>query len=112
MPAIRRKSSVSSPLQLTLPPRTSPGGLLGWGAVWPGAALERRERPRAIINAVRTARMPRNHRCALWAWLRDRLGKWAAGRGIPAATARVWAKRARDVLRAHLVATGLAPDAA
>lgn len=73
----------------------------------PSAALERRELRRAILTAVRTARLPRNHRCALWARLRDRLGKWAAGRGIPAPTARVWAKRARDALRPHLVAAGL-----
>ncbi|MBW7904910.1 MAG: hypothetical protein LC135_09915 [Phycisphaerae bacterium] len=76
--------------------------------VGPGAALERRELRRAIVNAVRTARLPRNHRCALWAWLRDEIAKWAAGRGIPAATARVWALRARDALRPHLVAVGLA----
>ncbi|KAB2942117.1 MAG: hypothetical protein F9K17_12655 [Phycisphaerae bacterium] len=75
----------------------------------PGAALERRELRRAIVNAVRRARVPRNHRCALWAWLRDRLGKWAAEREIPATTARVWAKRARKKLRPHLVAAGLEP---
>lgn len=76
----------------------------------PGAALDRREQRRAILTAVRTARLPQNYRCALWAWLRDRLGKWAAGRGIPAATARVWALRAREKLRPHLVAAGLGPE--
>lgn len=80
--------------------------------VGPDAALERRELRCAIVNAVRTARLPRNHRCALWAWLRGRLGEWAAGRGIPAATARVWALRAREKLRPHLFAAGLGPDAA
>lgn len=74
-----------------------------------GGALERRELRRAMVNAVRTARLPRNQRCALWAWLRDRLPTWAAGRGIPAATARVWALRAREAPRPHLVAGGLGP---
>lgn len=76
----------------------------------PGAALERRELRRAIANAVRTVRLPRNHRCALWAWVRGRLAEWAAGRGIPAATARVWALRAREALRPHLIVAGLGPD--
>lgn len=79
---------------------------------WPGAALERRELCRAIGNAVRTARLPRNHSCALLAWLRDRLPEWAAERGIRPATARVWAMRARDAVRPRLSAAGLGPDAA
>lgn len=78
----------------------------------PGAALERRELRHAIVKAARTARLPRNHRCALWAWLRDRLAEWAAEREIPAATARVWALRAREKLRPRLLAAGLGPDAA
>lgn len=76
----------------------------------PGAALERRELRRAIVSAVRIAPLPRRHRCALWAWLRGHLAEWAAEREIPAATARVWALRAREALRPHLVIAGLGPD--
>jgi DNA-directed RNA polymerase specialized sigma24 family protein len=76
----------------------------------PTAGLERREQRRAIVTAIRAARLSRDHRCALWACLRDRVGDLARRRGIPQVTVRVWAKRARDALRPHLEQEGLDQD--
>lgn len=73
----------------------------------PSAALDRSEHRRVIASAVRAAGIPRNHRCALWAWMRDRLDEWAARHHVKRTTARVWAKRARDALKPYLVAAGL-----
>ncbi|MCU0916247.1 MAG: hypothetical protein MUC88_17055 [Planctomycetes bacterium] len=73
----------------------------------PAARLERREMRTAIKRAVRAARLAQDHRCALWAWLRDRVAEFARQRGIPEVTVRVWAKRARDALRPHLEREGL-----
>lgn len=55
-----------------------------------------------IKRAARHAKLRPDHRCALWAWLRDSLDDFATRRGIPHKTARVWAWRAREALRPHL----------
>lgn len=77
----------------------------------PAAALEHRELRRAIVNAVRKARLPRDHRCALWAWVRGGLAEWAKRHKVSAATTRVWALRAREAIRPWLVRAGFGPSA-
>lgn len=73
----------------------------------PSSKLERRELRTAIKRALRTARLSRDHQCALWAWFRDHVAEFAKRRGIAEVTARVWAKRARDALRPHAEREGL-----
>lgn len=75
----------------------------------PSARLHRREIRAAIKRAVRTARLSRDHRCALWAWVRGRVAEFARRRRIREVTVRVWATRARAALRPHLEREGLAP---
>lgn len=55
-----------------------------------------------IKRAMRLASLRPDHRCALWAWLRDSLDDFARRRNIPRKTAGVWAYRARRALRPHL----------
>ncbi len=57
---------------------------------------------RHIKRALRQANLRSDHRCALWAWLRDSLDEFAARRGISRKTADVWACRARKSLRPYL----------
>ena len=68
----------------------------------PADAAEGRELRRLLKTAVRKARVQREHRCALWAWMRDRLKEWAIRNAVPYSTARVWARRAREALCPHL----------
>lgn len=76
----------------------------------PSVRLERHETRRAIKRAVRAAGLATDHRCALWAWCRDRVAEFARKRGVAENTARVWAHRARRAIRPYLVAAGLGPD--
>lgn len=55
-----------------------------------------------IKRALRHANLRPDHRCALWAWLRDSLDEFASRRGIALKTAGVWAYRARESLRPYL----------
>jgi DNA-directed RNA polymerase specialized sigma24 family protein len=71
----------------------------------PTAKMEQRETRPGIKRAVRAAQLSQDHRCALWAWMRDRVGDFAGRRKVPQVTVRVWAKRARDLKR-----EGLGPD--
>lgn len=57
---------------------------------------------RHIKLALRQANLRPDHRCALWAWLRESLDEFAARRGITRKTASVWACRARIALRPYL----------
>jgi hypothetical protein len=50
-----------------------------------------------IKRALRQANLRPDHRCALWAWLRDSLDEFASRRGITRKTAGVWAWRAREL---------------
>ncbi len=70
--------------------------------------LERREFRRVVAEVCDRHGVPRNHRCALVAWCRGRLRAWAARRGVPPSTARVWKTRALAALR---TADELAPFA-
>lgn len=54
-----------------------------------------------LKRAIRMANLSSDHRCALWAWLRNSLSEFAKKRGIPRSTASVWALRAREALRPH-----------
>jgi DNA-directed RNA polymerase specialized sigma24 family protein len=80
----------------------------------PTAKMEQRETRAGIKRAIRSAKLSRDHRCALWAWMRNRLADFAKRRGIPQVTARGWAKRAKDALPPHLeregLGQGLGPD--
>jgi DNA-directed RNA polymerase specialized sigma24 family protein len=76
----------------------------------PSARLRRRETRAAIKHAVRTAKLSRDYRCALWAWLRDRVAEFANRWGVPEVTIRVRAKRAKDMLRLHLERESLGLD--
>lgn len=62
----------------------------------------RRDLRRHIKRALRQANLRPDHRCALWAWLRDSLDEFASRRGIACKTAGVWAWRARKLLRPYL----------
>lgn len=73
----------------------------------PAERMVKREKRRAIKRAIRAARLSRDHRCALWAWVRGRLTEFAERRGVKQVTARVWAKRARDAIKSHLEREGL-----
>ncbi len=73
----------------------------------PSTRIEHRERRAKIKRAVRAARLPRNHRCALWASSRGHLAEFVRRRGIPPNTARTWVKRAIGALRPHLEREGL-----
>lgn len=72
----------------------------------PSANMERREMRAAVKRVIRDARLSRKHRCALWAWLRDRVADFATNRGVPQVTVRVWAHRALKALRPHLERAG------
>jgi DNA-directed RNA polymerase specialized sigma24 family protein len=55
-----------------------------------------------IKRAMRKAKIRRDHRCALRAWLRDSLDEFAERNGITRKTAAVWACRARKALKPYL----------
>lgn len=76
----------------------------------PTAKMQQCETRAGIKRAVRAAQLSQDHRCALWAWMRDRVGDFAGRRRVPQVTVRVWAKRARDALLPHLKREGLGPD--
>lgn len=69
----------------------------------PLAVVMRIERRTLLKHAIRSAGIPANHRCALWARLRDRLPEFAARENISPSTCRTWVKRAMDKLK-HCVA--------
>lgn len=75
----------------------------------PSRKLERRELRRAILQAVRVAELRKDHRCALWAWVRGELGDFAKRRSMSVSTARVWVHRACQALRPFLLRAGLDP---
>lgn len=76
----------------------------------PSARLRRRDERAAILRAIRAAGLSREHQCALRPWAHNSLIEFARRRGVPEATARCWAKRARDPLRPHLEREGIGPE--
>lgn len=76
----------------------------------PSERAERRETRAAILRAARLSMLRADYGSALWASVRDRLAEFAKRRGIPIATARVWAHRGRQKLRPFLVELELKGD--
>lgn len=76
----------------------------------PSERLVKLETRAAIKRAIRRARLSRNHRCALWAWMRDGLQEFEARRQIAPSTAHVWVHRAQESLRPHLISEGIGPS--
>jgi len=68
----------------------------------PATRTIRQEQRQLLKVAIRRSNLRCDHRCALWAWMRDSLAAFAKRREIPLKTARVWAWRARQSLRPHL----------
>jgi hypothetical protein len=76
----------------------------------PRDRLYKREIRPGIIRAVRAAKLSPDCLCAIWAWVRGRVGEFARNRGVPESTVRVWVHRALKALRLHLEREGLGPD--
>jgi DNA-directed RNA polymerase specialized sigma24 family protein len=65
----------------------------------PSANIELRDVRSALKREIRAAKLSRDHRCALRAWLRGELPEYAKRNGIAASTARGRLKRALDAIR-------------
>lgn len=76
----------------------------------PSHRLLHREMRHQMIQAARIAGLSAKQRCALYAWARDRLDKFAKRHSLRMATVRVWVSRARRSIKPHLLKVGLGRD--